>query len=260
MTTDTPRRDDRSAVGKAMALLRSFGEQAYVGVGVSELARRADLSKSTAYRLLSILQEDGTVERAGSAYRLGKVIQELGETPESEANARIREALTPFLADLFTRTRQTVHLATLDGTHVTYLNKLYGHLRVRSPSRIGGVAPAYCTGVGKVLLAYDPEAVERVLATELHAWTPHTLTTEEALRAELRTIRQDGIGYDREELMTGLTCVAAPVMGPDGRPVAALSVSGPATSFQPESQAMMLRQACHGARRTVAAVFGTQSR
>lgn len=182
-------RDTRTAVDKAMALLNAFGEDAYLGVGVSELARRSDMSKSTAFRLLTMLQNNGAVERAGNAYRLGKMIQDLGVRQESTWHGRLRDTLTPFLADLYELTKQTVHLATLQGKDVVYLNKLYGHLQVRSPSRIGGRAPAYCTAVGKVMLAHDHSATEDVLASDLLRWTPHTITEPGRLRQELAEVR-----------------------------------------------------------------------
>ncbi|WP_284987908.1 MULTISPECIES: IclR family transcriptional regulator [unclassified Arthrobacter] len=246
-------RDDRAAVDKAMALLSVFGNDALTGVGVSELARRSDMSKSTAFRVLAMLQRSGAVERAGNAYRLGKLIHALGASNETAAHGRIRDALTPYLADLYEMSRQTVHLAVLVGTDVVYLNKLYGHLQVRSPSRIGGRAPAYCTAVGKVLLSHNPDATEQVLGSEMAAWTPATITDPDAFRAELATIRKANLAFDREEILTGLNCIAAPIMGSDGRPVAAMSVSGPAGKFAPESQASALRKVCYAAGRAVAA-------
>lgn len=251
-------RDDRTAVDKAMSLLNAFGQDSVAGVGVSELARRADLSKSTAFRLLGMLQRNGAVERAGNAYRLGKMILDLGDTQESAQHGRMRDALTPYLADLYELTKQTVHLAVLQGTDVIYLNKLYGHLQVRSPSKIGGKAPAYCTAVGKVLLAFDPASAEEALRGELSAWTPHTITDPEVLRMELATIRKQHVGFDREEILMGLNCIAAPVMGPAGKPVAALSISGPIGKFIPDSQSEVLRKVCYAASRSVAAVSARQ--
>lgn len=252
-------RDQRTAVDKAMALLNAFGGEAVVGVGVSELARRADLSKSTAFRLLSMLQNSGAVERAGNAYRLGRMIQDLGARQETEWHRRIRDALTPYLADLYELTRQTVHLAVLQGTEVVYLNKLYGHLQVRSPSRIGGRAPAYCTAVGKILLAYDHAAAEEAIRGELRQWTQSTITGPDQLRTELAAIRRTNIAFDREEILRGLNCVAAPVIGPGGRPIAALSVSGPSGHFVPESQTDVLRKVTYAASRTVGAILGNDA-
>lgn len=246
-----PKRDDRNAIDKALALLNAFGEEANVGVGVSELARRTNLSKSTAYRILTVLQRNGAVERAGSAYRLGRVVQHPTERAEPADLTRLRDLLTPFLADMYQASQQTVHLAALDGTRVVYLNKLYGHLSMRSPTRIGGTAPAYCTGVGKVLLAWNADATDRALAEELSPWTPNTITDPDALRNELERVRRVGVAFDREEIIVGLTCIAAPIMGPDEMPVAALSVSGPVGSYAPESQANALRRVCAAASQQV---------
>lgn len=253
MTPPTQPRDLRSSVDKAMALLNAFGEDGVTGVGVSELSRRADMSKSTAFRLLSTLQNNDAVERAGSAYRLGRMIRTLGVPKESEAHGRLRDALTPFLASLFEHTRQTVHLAVLDGTDVRYLNKLYGLLAVRSPSRTGGRAPAHCTGVGKVLLAFSPAATRQVLSEPLLAWTPQTITDPEKFRVELAEIQRTRLAYDREEILTGLHCIAAPIVNSANVPVAAMSISGPVGKFVPENQADVLRKVCYEASRTVSA-------
>ncbi|GHD05385.1 IclR family transcriptional regulator [Zhihengliuella salsuginis] len=255
-----PARDERTAVDKAMSLLNSFGDDALVGVGVSELARRAELSKSTAFRLLSMLQRNGAVERAGNAYRLGKMIQNLGAPVESDLHGRMRDALTPSLADLFEQTKQTVHLAVLQDTEVVYLNKLFGHLQVRSPSRIGGSAPAYCTAVGKVLLSYNPEAADRVIDSGLLPWTPHTITDPVKLRTELTRVHRENLAFDREEILLGLNCIAAPVFDASGQAVAALSVSGPVGKFTPDSQAGVLRKVCYAATRTVTAISSANAR
>jgi|SRR5690606_19301960 len=260
MPPSTATRDNRTAVDKAMALLSAFGEEAATGVGVSELARRAELSKSTAFRLLASLQSNGAVERAGNAYRLGKMIQNLGTTQESDLHARLRDALTPYMVNLYETTRQTVHLAVLQGTDVVYLNKLYGQLAVRSPSRIGGRLPSYCTAVGKVLLAYNLDAAEIVLTKDMHAWTEHTITESYRLSAELTAIRKNNVGYDREEILMGLNCVAAPVFDGTGKAVAALSISGPTGRFLPESQTTILRRVSYEASRAAAAVTAAVQR
>jgi len=247
-------RDDRTAVDKAMALLQAFGDEATTGVGVSELARRAQLSKSTAFRLLASLQSNGAVDRAGNAYRLGKLIQDLGTTQETDLHASLRDALTPFMVSLYETTRQTVHLGVLQGTDVVYLNKLYGQLAVRSPSRIGGRLPSYCTAVGKVLLACNPEVAANVLKKEMHSWTQNTITSADALASELSVIRREGIGYDRDEILVGLNCVAAPIFNGSGRAVAALSISGPTGRFDPQSQTEVLRKIAFEASRAATAV------
>ncbi|MDO5700583.1 MAG: IclR family transcriptional regulator [Bowdeniella nasicola] len=246
-------RDSRTAVDKAMALLRAFGDEGSVGVGVSELARRCDLSKSTAFRLLGILARNGAVERAGSSYRLGPMLFELAEPEPSPHIDLLNETLTPYLAKLFEVTRQTVHLAVLSGHEVFYLNKLHAQFKVSSPSRIGGRVPAYCTAVGKMMLAYDHDATEQILRGDLEHWTPHTITDPDKLRAELETIRETNIAYDRQEIMMGLNCIAAPVMSPARLPVASFSVSGRVGVMEPERYEQLLRKVCFEAGKAIAA-------
>ncbi|ALJ21781.1 IclR family transcriptional regulator [Microbacterium sp. No. 7] len=249
--TERRGRDERTAVDKAVSVLRAFGGDAHLGLGVSELARRAGLSKSTTFRLLGMLERNGVVERAGTAYRLGRVVQELGAQASTPGQDRVRDLLTPFLADLYEATHMTVQLAVLSGSHVIYLNKLEGHQRLRTPSRIGGHMPAYCTAVGKILLSHDAEAIEATLRSPRHAWTANTIVEEEALSRELWRARRDGVAVDRGESLDTLACVAAPVLGRGGAPVAAISISGDAASFHVANYEPMLRRVCLAASRLV---------
>lgn len=235
-------RDDRAAVDKAISLLVSFGDHGCTGVGVSELARRAQLSKSTAFRVLGMLERNGVVERVGRNYRLGARLHELGRTVYAPGQERVRDLLIPFLTDLYELTRETVHLATLHGNEVVYLAKLHGHRPAPAPSRIGGRMPAHCTAIGKVLLAYDPDATAHALSTPLHRFTARTITDPAALASELDAIRRDGIAFDDEESLVGLSCVAVPVMGRGGRPLAAFSVAGPTDRIDTRRHSVHLRR------------------
>jgi hypothetical protein len=101
------------------------------------------------------------VERIGSAYRLGTRLHELAQRVYTPEHDRIRELATPFLTDLYQLTHQTAHLAVLHGMDVLYLSKLYGPHTVPPLTRVGGRAPAHCTAVGKILLAYGDETSPR---------------------------------------------------------------------------------------------------
>ena len=140
-------RDDRAAVDKAISLLVSFGHHGSGGVGVTELARRARLSKSTAFRVLGLLERNGVVERVGRNYRLGARLHELGRTVYPPDHDRVRDLLIPFLTDLYELTHETVYVAALHGGDVVYLAKLHGHRPAFEPSRIGVRMPAHCSAV-----------------------------------------------------------------------------------------------------------------
>lgn len=251
--TSQQERADRTAVDKAIDILKAFGKDASCGLGVSELSRRAGLSKSTAFRVLGILERNGVVERAGTAYRLGLVLSEMARPSDTGRHDAVRETLTPFLTELYMATNATVQLAILSGSHVTYLNKLEGAARLRTPSRIGGRMPAYCTAVGKVLLAADADALEQVLDAPRPAWTSHTIVDANQLLVELERVRTSGIAIDRGESLESLACIAAPIRNAGGRVVAALSVSGEATVFRPKHHEGALRVVAHSASRIIAA-------
>lgn len=250
-TRPGPVKDPRAAVDKAMSLLQAFGAEGWSGLGVSELARRAALSKSTAFRLLGLLERNGAVERVGSDFRLGGQLHELGSVVHTPGNRRICDRATPFLLDLYGATRQTVHLAVLHGTDVVYLHKLQGHSTVRCPSRIGSRAPAFCTAGGKVLLAHDPDALEASLSAGLSPMTERTITDPQLLRAELNRVRRTGVAVSVQEAVPGLVCLAAPVIGAHGRPVAAISVSGDAGRFDPTAHEPILRRVAQAAGRAL---------
>jgi DNA-binding IclR family transcriptional regulator len=133
--------------------------------------------------------------------------------------------------------RETVHLATLDRDRMeaVYLEKLEGLLPIGlMGSRVGGRSPAYCTGLGKAMLAHEPpEAVEAFYHTHsLQAFTPQTTTTLEVLLRELGEIRQRGYALDNAEHEPDVKCVAAPVWNHRQEVAGAISVAGPAERIE----------------------------
>jgi DNA-binding IclR family transcriptional regulator len=162
------------------------------------------------------------------------------------------EVAAPFLADLFEATRETVHLAVLDGTDVVYVQKLTVSGSPDIPSRLGGRMPAYCTGVGKALLAFGPpERLAAVVEAGLERRTPRTVIAPGLLHTELDTIRRTGIAEEHEESALGIACVAAPVLGTDGNAVAALSITGWANRLGTHRLAPAVRTAALGLTRAL---------
>lgn len=251
--------DRRTAVDKAVVLLKSIAEYD-TEIGVSELARYTRLSKSTTFRLLGILERNGLVERVGGGYRLSARLSDIGTRVYGPAPGTLRERLLPHLVDLYEMTRETVHLAVLHRTEVMYVYKLHGHRAARAPSEIGCRLPAHSTGIGKALLAFDHDAAELILKEPLAAYTPYTIRTPEALRRELRQAAENGVAFDRQETVIGLSCVATPIMGAGGRPIAALSVAAADHTFDPGRIAPALRRVAHQASRTLSTATRAQRR
>ncbi|GAA3737064.1 IclR family transcriptional regulator [Salinactinospora qingdaonensis] len=213
-----------SVIARSSALLGAFGPGDHT-LGVSELARRTGLAKSTVHRLARELTAHGLLERDGGGLRLGLRLFELGQLVRRRQS--LREAAWPFMTDLCTATGATAQLAVLDGTEVVYLEILVGSDAPDLPSRVGGRLPAHATAVGKAILAFSPAvAVDEVLRGGLVRLSSRTIVTPGRLRRELATIREAGMAYDREESGLGIVCAAVPVIGPEGTAVAALSVSG----------------------------------
>lgn len=240
----------KGTIDRAFLIVESFRPEDSAGLGVSEIARRTGLSKATTHRLLATLVRNRALEKSNETYRLGALINSAASENLQQAQmATLTEVLTPYLSALFERTRNTVHLAFLDGIDVFYANKLFAFKGPSAPSRVGGRVPGYCTGVGKAILAFDEDATVATLERGLEPWTPHTITDPEKLQRELATIRETGISYDREENTVGLVCVAAPIFGQGPIPVAAMSISGDSEVFNPEEHLDTLRKITHAASR-----------
>lgn len=239
-----------SVLGRAVSLLTAFrGEPELT---LSELARRAGLAKSTAHRLLRELEHWDFVERTDGGIRLGMGLFELGS--QAPRQRGLHEAAAPFLADLFEATHETVHLAVLDGLEVVYVQKLAVRRGPKVPSRVGGRMPAYCTGVGKAMLAFgSPEQVNAVLSAGLARRTPRTVVAPGLLRKELATIRERGVALEHEESTVGITCVAAPILDGRGLAVAAVSITGWVNRLDPARLAPAVRTAALGMSRVLGA-------
>ena len=182
-------------------------------LGVTEIARDAGLTKSTAFRLLSVLADRGFVTRHGSRYSLGRRFIHFGAYTAYNRPHSLRDVATPFLADLYSSYRATVHLGVLDEGQVLYLEKLHGPQQMTVPSHVGSRLPATLTGVGKALLAFAPrDETAAVLGAKLPMRTPYSITDPNVLASQLLSIRSKGYAIDREESTLGLTCYAAPVM------------------------------------------------
>jgi IclR family acetate operon transcriptional repressor len=238
----------KSTLSRVFRILSAFSPKHPV-MTLAELCRATGLPKTTVHRLLHDLVFWGALERTSNGYGIGTMLFEIGSLHHG---GRLREMVLPFMEDLFQITRETIHLAIRRDLEVVYLEKIAGQHQVQSPSRLGGRMPAYCTGVGKVLLAFGPTSVvDKVIEAGLIRRTRGTLTDPAAFRRELKCIAQNGYAIDREESRDGVVCAAAPLFSTHGRAIAAMSVTGSADRLDPERIAQTLQAAAFAASRTI---------
>ena len=221
-----------STVHNALRLLQQFSYEEPV-LGVSDLARRLNLAKSTTSRLAATLLAEGFLETTPHhRYRLGIRVYELGMLVVS--GLELREVAQPVLMRLRNTTGETVHLAVLDGVEVVYLDRIESQNTLRLFSRIGRRNWAHTTSSGKAILAYSrPEVVEAVIEAGLPKVTSRTITSRRALLATLEKARNDGYVHSLDESEVGVSSVAAPIFGHLGTVVAAISVAGPSARLTP---------------------------
>jgi len=234
----------RSVLWRAATIMDAFRGSERV-LSLKELSQRAGLPKSTAHRFVEQLLELGWLERDVAGYRVGVRLFELGGL--AARRNRVRDTAVPHLQELSSRTRLAVNFGILDNLQVLYLERIPVR-GLQLPIRDGARMPAYCTGLGKAMLAFAPEdEVEFLIDAGLPARTRNTIVDPRILRKELATIRGDGVAYDREESYDNIMCVAAAIRG-SGRAIGAVSVVG-----SPES--VKVQMARTAVRRAAAAIW-----
>jgi DNA-binding IclR family transcriptional regulator len=213
-------------VGKAVDVLQMVAD-AGRPVRFTDLQDRSPFPKATLYRLLRTLAHQGLLsfDPDRGTYAPGLRLVRLAHA--AWATSALGPVARPWLDRLAARTGETIHLAQMDQGQVLYIDKRNAVRPVEMFSSAGKVGPAYCTGVGKAMLAFLPvaEQEEALARQSFHAFTPRTITSAEALRAALRDIRAAGHAFDIEEHEPGIICCAVPVLGHSGRVLGALSVT-----------------------------------
>jgi DNA-binding IclR family transcriptional regulator len=219
------------SVRKALSILCLFSSER-PALNVTDVSRLMHVPKSTAHNLLRTLQTFDFVSQDALSkhYRLGRKLFELG-TLYSRGNDLLTCAL-PHLLRLREQTKETVKLGVLANTEVLVVKALESPLVLHTRADEGRLAPLYCTGIGKALLALLPnEEIRDILAkVGLRPFTPRTVTALSKLEEEVEQIRRQGYSVDWEENEEGVHCIGAPVGNASGERVA-ISVSGPASRF-----------------------------
>jgi DNA-binding IclR family transcriptional regulator len=184
--------------------------------------------KATLYRLLQTLTNQNMLEydEDHQTYSLGMRLVRLAHGAWTQSS--LAPIARPHLDRLSADVSHTIHLAQLDNAQVLYVDKRNAAQPIEMFSAAGKVGPAYCTGVGKAMLAFlSPEDQRRAIALQsFHPFTPQTRADAQALLADLEEIRTRGYAFDREEHEPGIICIAQPILARSGRVLGALSITG----------------------------------
>ncbi len=229
MGVESPQKIGKEAegtVGKALQVLdmvAAWGRP----VRFSDLLDRSPYPKATLYRLLQTLTQQRMLrfDPERQTYAPGLRLVRLAHTAWLQTS--LGQVARPHLDTLSDKIGETVHLAQLDGGQVLYIDKRNASRPVQMFSEAGKVGPAYCTGVGKAMLAHLPteEAEQQMQQQSFYRHTPHTITDIDALRDELRVVREQGFAFDREEHEPGIICIAVPILTRAGQVLGGLSVT-----------------------------------
>jgi IclR family pca regulon transcriptional regulator len=223
---------------RGLAILGCFTPKRPV-LGIADIADELGMSRSTTHRYVITLVALGYLEQGASRkYRLGLRVTDLGM---SALNATgLREHSHPYLEELRQRSSYTVNLSVLDGAEILYVDRVRSYRRGQNKIdfglHLGSRLPAYCTSMGKLLLAYLPEAEQRELIAEIKLAKrgPNTITTKKALRDELDGVHQAGFAVNDEELAPELHAISAPVRDEANEVVAAVNMAAHASMISLE--------------------------
>lgn len=232
---DNSQKSQVKSVTKAFRILACFTPTS-TELSLADISAMLEMPKSTTLNLLRTLEAFGYVMRSYPSmnYKLGYAALQLNYCTQMSLSA-VRAAL-PILEDLQIRTGKTIYLTTHVNGKVLYLEVAHQNRRIFYYSISGKTLPMHCTGCGKAMLAFLPDAeIKNIINTYgLSTHTPNTITNEEKLQAEIEKIRAKGFAIDNEEETLGIRCIAAPIRNSSGYPTGALSISGAVHSMQDE--------------------------
>jgi IclR family transcriptional regulator, KDG regulon repressor len=210
-------------------------------LGVSDIARRAGMSKGATYAILRTLETRRVVARDPDAhtYRLGWGLYELGS--HVVRNLDLARAARTHVDDLARRTRDSVLLGIVEGDSILYLDRGESPERFRMVANSGRRSPIHASASGKAILAFSSaELVDRVLEGPLDRYTPATVTDARQLRKQLERIRKRGYATCWQEVEVGLCSIGVPIRDYSGEVVAALTLAGPMTRVNHDTEVSLV--------------------
>ncbi len=232
---DTPqtRKPEIKSVTKALLILEYLTQ--HNDSPLIEISRKLSIEKSTVYRLLQTMKEKKVIHQDPytGRYSLGiKTIEFAGSMLNSMGLPKVSRKV---MIDLHNKYKEAVNLAIVDDIYIMYIEKLESVGPLRIGLTVGSKHPIYCSGLGKAILAFSPEAHALLKNIEFFRYTDKTITNREELEAQLADIRTKGYALDDEEYVNGIRCVAVPIWNHTGNVSASLSIAAPTVRLDDET-------------------------
>jgi len=230
------------SIQRAGLLLEALADKE-TELGIAELSRKTGLSQSTVHRLLATLYNLNFVDQNSNnrKYKLGLKLFELGNSIINKID--IVQLAIPYMEALSKKYNEAINLAKLDKDEIVYIHKIESFTTLKLDLKLGSRHPAYCTALGKLLLAYLEEDelnfyLERV---KLKKFTSNTITHQEKLKEEVISIRQQGYAFDNEEYVKGVCCLATSVRDYNNKVCVALSIAIPSVRLKDNNIPLMVK-------------------
>lgn len=215
------------SIVKALDILELLDKKSELGI--TEVSENLELDKSTVHRLMSTLKEKGYVVQntSNNKYLNSFKLFEMGNNVVEKLG--LRRQAQPYLEHLARTTNETVNLAIMYDSNIIYIDKIESSATIKVNLNIGKKLPAYCTGLGKAMIAFmSQEKIEEIMkGVEFVQYTDKTVADIDKLMEQLKEIKTQGYSIDDEEYVEGLKCVAAPIFSYSGEVIAAISVAVP---------------------------------
>lgn len=224
---DTHKSNSVKSVDKALSIIDSLSDFDELSLG--DISQIMKLDKATSHRLIGTLKNAGYIDQnpLNKKYSLSYKLFEIGNKIIDKKG--LRKIAEPFIEDCSRQVGETVNLGIRNKGNIIYIDKIESHETIKVGLHIGKKIPLYCTGLGKVILAfYSKEEFDGIItSSDFIMFTKHTVKDKDQLESQLKRIREDGYFIDNEEYIDGLVCIAAPIFDHQRHPIAAISISVP---------------------------------
>jgi Transcriptional regulator len=244
------------SVMKALLIMEELDKTGELSIG--DLSERLNMDKATVHRLINTIKDAGYVNQNPDSKKYSNSLKLLAMGNRVMEKLGVKHIARPCMEELSEKTGETINLGIRVDNKIIYVDKLESNSTIKVGLGIGVGVPSYCSGLGKVILAFTPkdELFEILNSITFVKFTGHTITDKPALMKELEIIRKNGYAVDDEEYVDGLICFGAPIFDYHGSPIAAISVSCPKYRYEPARHLELYTVLVSEAARSISKMMG----